>query len=108
MAIVWSIPNVLYDVKGLAGDNQIKKINWRCDDTETVDGNKLYATVQGTMQMAQPSGTFIKYEDVTEANCIAWLKNTLGTTEVARIEALVAKKLAVAKAPPTEKHGTPW
>ena len=37
MAIVWSIPNVLYDVKGLAGDNQIKKISWRCDDTETVD-----------------------------------------------------------------------
>ena len=61
----------------------------------------------GSIGCPDPSGSFIEYTKVTEANCIAWAKALLGSDEVTRIETVVGKKIAESKTPKTGT-GQPW
>ena len=61
----------------------------------------------GSIGCPDPSGSFIEYAKVTEANCIAWAKALLGSDEVTRIEEAVANQIAQSKTPKTGT-GQPW
>ena len=107
MAVTWKIVNTDYIVKGAKGTNQIHQLHWTCSDSETVDGVTHTGHMCGTVGCPDPSGSFIEYAKVTEANCITWAKALLGSDEVTRIETAVANQITMSKTPKTGT-GKPW
>lgn len=53
------------------------------------------------------SKSFIPYEDLTEENCIDWVKADLGSESVASIEARISSDLDE-QVNPTDAAGVPW
>ena len=107
MAVTWNISNTDYTVKGAKGTNQIHQLHWDCSDAETVDGVTHSGRMYGAVGCPDPTGSFIEYAKVTEANCITWVKALLGSDEVTRIETAVANQITVSKTPKTGT-GKPW
>ena len=107
MAVTWKISNTDYTVKGAKGTNQISTLHWDCSDTETVDGVTHSGCMYGAVGCPDPTGSFIEYAKVTEANCITWAKALLGSDEVTRIETAVANQITESKTPKTGT-GQPW
>ena len=57
---------------------------------------------------ADPSaGGFIPYEDLTEGNCIDWVKEDLGSEGVSSIESSISSNLDE-QVNPTDSAGVPW
>ena len=107
MAVTWNIINTDYTEKGTKGTNQIHQLHWDCADAETVDGVTPSRRMYGAIGCPDPSGSFIEYAKVTEANCITWAKALLGSDEVTRIETAVANQITESKTPKTGT-GQPW
>ena len=107
MAVTWKIVNTDYTVEGAKGTNQISTLHWDCTDAETVDGVEHSGRMDGAIGCPDPSGSFIEYAKVTEANCIAWAKALLGSDRVTEIEAAVANQIKESKTPKTGT-GQPW
>ena len=51
--------------------------------------------------------TFVAYEDITEAQAIAWVEDAMGEEQLAALEANLDGQLAQL-ANPTTASGTPW
>ena len=107
MAVTWNIINTYYTLNGAKGTNQIHQLHWDCSDSETVDGVTHSGRMYGAIGCPDPSGSFIEYAKVTEANCITWAKALLGSDEVTRIETAVANQITQSKTPKTGS-GQPW
>ena len=107
MAVTWEIVSTDYTGNGAKGTNQIYQLHWTSSDTETVDGVTHNGHMYGSVGCPDPSGSFIEYAKVTEANCIAWAKALLGSDEVTRIEEAVANQITESKTPKTGS-GQPW
>jgi len=111
MAVTWKINSVDYTVNGSKGTNQISTIHWSCSDTETIGSGEdaVYHSGNryGAIACPDPSGSFITYADVTQANCITWVKALLGSDEVTAIETSIDAQITESKTP-TRGTGTPW
>ena len=107
MVVTWKIVNTDYTVKGAKGTNQIHQLHWDCTDAETVDGVTHNGRMYGSIGCPDPSGSFIEYAKVTEANCIACAKALLGSDRVTEIEEAVANQITESKTPKTGS-GQPW
>ena len=107
MAVTWKIVNTDYTVKGAKGTNQIHQLHWTCTDAETVDGVTHNGRMYGAIGCPDPSGSFIEYAKVTEANCITWAKALLVSDIVTEIETAVAHQNKESKTPKTGS-GQPW
>tara|TARA_R100000900_G_C3315427_1_gene160514 strand:+ start:626 stop:949 length:324 start_codon:yes stop_codon:yes gene_type:complete len=107
MAVIWKIENCDRQLKSDSGDDLITSLHWRASDSETVDGVVHTGSSYGCVGTPVPTGSFIAYKDVTEANCIAWAKSSLGADAVKNIEDGIANQIAVSKAPLTGT-GNPW
>ena len=107
MAVTWNIINTDYTVNGAKGTNQIHQLHWDCSDSETVDGVTHTGHMCGTVGCPDPSGSFIEYAKVTEANCITWTKALLGSDRVTEIETAVASQITESKTPKSGS-GQPW
>jgi len=107
MAVTWTIIDTERTLKGSKGDNQIHCLHWQCTDQETVDGVVHRGRCYSSIGIPEPAGNFIPYNDVTEANCIAWCKALMGADRVKEIEDSVAAQIATSKAPVTAS-GKPW
>ena len=107
MVVTWNIINTDYTVDGAKGTNQINTLHWTCGDAEKVGDVTHTGHMYGSIGCPDPSGSFIEYAKVTEANCITWAKALLGSDEVTRIETAVANQITESKTP---KSGTgqPW
>ena len=110
MAIEWSITNTEYNNDS---DKGVVHAAWLCSDSETVGSGdsavKHVGTVSG-MESYTPDASaegYVAYDDLTEANVIAWVKATLGEDEVTRVEEKVAAQITKSKTPPTS-WGLPW
>lgn len=110
MAVTWSITNTEYNNDS---DKGVVHAAWQCTDSETVGSGDSAVVHTGTvsgMESYTPDASaegYISYDDLTEANVIAWVKATLGEDEVARVEAKVAAQITKSKTPPTS-WGLPW
>lgn len=94
----WTIPTV---ERNLA-DGGITVIHWRCSG---VDGDYSASNYGTTGHQPDASADdFIAYDDVTEANCIAWAQSVVGQED---IEANIANQIEAQKNPVTGS-GTPW
>lgn len=107
MSATWTITQTERTIKGSKGDDQISTLHWRCTDSETVDGVVHNGGQGGSIDIPEPSGTFIAYASVTHENCVTWCKAIMGEDQVKEIEDRVAAKIALSKAPVTAS-GVPW
>lgn len=111
MAAEWTIINTQYDIKGSKGTNQITTLHWECRDSEdvTTDGKTVThrGRAFGSIEIPEPSGTFIEYSKVTHENCLTWAKAIIGSHQVKAYEDNVANQIALSKTP-TQGSGKPW
>ena len=105
MAATWSIVQLDYDVSLDGETNVVTNIHWNCTD-EDADGN--HGRTYGSQGIPTDDlSDFTAYDDITEANAIAWLKSALGEDGVSDQEDSVAAQIAVLKTP-VNGSGKPW
>ena len=105
MAATWSIVQLEYTVSLDGKTNVVTNIHWNCTD-EDADGN--HGRTYGSQGIPTDDlSDFIAYDDITEANAIAWVKAALGDDGVSDQEAAVAAQIAVLKTP-INGSGSPW
>ena len=110
MAIAWKITNTEYNTDS---DKGIVHAAWQCTNSEVVGSGDSSVTHTGTVSGMEsytpdPSAAgYVAYASVTEANVVAWIKATLGSEEVTRVETKVAAQITKSKTPPTA-WGVPW
>lgn len=82
----------------------VKTVCWLCSDTDGVNevrrGGKTDVLVDGP--------NFTPYDQLTQAQVIAWVQAALGPQEVASIEADLQAQLAYVAAPPIVILPLPW
>ena len=105
MAVTWSINQLDYAVSLGGETNVVTNIHWDCNDADA-DGNAGRTYGSQGIPTDDLSG-FIAYDDITEANAIAWVKAALGDDGVSDQEAAVAAQIAVLKTP-INGSGSPW
>jgi len=96
MAVTWNITNVEYNTDS---DKGVVHAAWKASET---DGDHE-GTVSG-MESYTPDASaagYKAYASLTEANILAWVKATLGSSEVTAVEAKVAAQITKSKTPPT-------
>ena len=105
MAATWSIVQLDYSISSGGETNVVNNIHWQCTDADA-DGNQ--GRTYGSQAIATDDlSDFIAYDDITEANGIAWLKAALGDDGVSDQEAAVAAQIALLKTP-VDGSGKPW
>jgi len=102
MAVTWTITNTEYNNDS---DKGIVHAAWSASE---VDGDHT-GTVSGMESYTPDSSAagYKAYDSLTEANVVAWVKATLGSEEVTRVETKVAAQIIKSKTPPTA-WGVPW
>ena len=106
MAATWSIAQLDYAVSLDSKTNVVTNIHWDCTDADA-DGNAGRTYGSTGIPTDDLSEGFIAYDDITEANAIAWLKDALGDDGVSEQEAAVAAQIAVLQTP-VSGSGSPW
>ena len=110
MAIEWKITDTEYNNDS---DKGVVHAAWQCTNSEVVGSGDSAVTHTGTvsgMESYTPDASadgYKAYASVTEANVVAWVKATLGSEEVTRVETKVAAQITKSKTPPTG-WGVPW
>jgi len=94
----WTIPTVERNLS----DGGITTIHWRCTGVDGDHSASSYGTTGHTPDA--DAANFIAYDDVTEANCIAWAQAALDQDA---IETAIADDIGVQKTP-TTGSGQPW
>jgi hypothetical protein len=105
MAVNWQIYDTRY-VFSLDGNTDVIDRLYYIATDEDAQGNK--GAVSGQQELDVSSITdFTPYDNVTEAQCLTWLFEAMGTEAKAEVEANVAAQIAE-QANATEATGTPW
>ena len=94
----WSVANTEYDT----ATGGITVIHWKVTGVDGDYSASSYGTTSHTPD-ADADG-FIAYDNVTEANCIAWAQAEANQADV---EAAIAAKIEADKTP-TSAAGVPW
>ena len=102
MTILWLIERLLTKPVEGSETNVVITADWRCNGTdETYSG-----TCYGSCSFAPPSGSFTKYEDLTEAQVLGWCyENGVDKTG---IEANVTLQIENQINPPVVTLPLPW
>jgi len=110
MAVTWSITNTEYNNDS---DKGVVHASWSATDSEVVGSGDSEVTHRGTVSGVESytpdssASGYVAYASLTEANVVAWVKATLGSDEVTRVETKVAAQITKSKTPPTG-WGVPW
>jgi hypothetical protein len=108
MAVVWTISSTQRETT----NNGITVAHWAALDSEDVGTDPVvthYGSCYGSCNYT-PDHTaegFTAYASLTEADVIAWVKESLGEAMVTDTENAVAAQIADSKAP-AEARGVPW
>ena len=106
MAAVWTIKNTKYCISKSGKSNVIETIEAHVTDTDSDGKNPAGDTVGAALQTDDLS-SFKAYADVSEADCVTWLKEALGSDRVTQIEKDLADRIALLKTP-THGNALPW
>jgi hypothetical protein len=109
MAATWKIAACDRTVS-LGGEaDVITTVHWDVTDSEAGAGVVVHSGRQyGSVGInTDDLSSFTAYDDVTEADAIAWAKAALGSDEVTRLEEDVAAQVTLSKMPVTGT-GVPW
>jgi len=99
----WTVSAMDYTVSQDGHTNVVNTVHWRCSKTDGDHSGSSY----GTAGLEAPSGTFVEWDDITEATAIGWAKAALGDEQVTAIEAAIDAQIAE-KATPTRGTGVSW
>lgn len=77
--------------------------HWRA----SIQDGSYYATIYGSVQLPEPEGNIIPYEELTEEIVLGWLTGILGEEFVSSMEATLLAQIETQKNPPTAS-GLPW
>jgi hypothetical protein len=84
--------------------NVIQLVNWRA----TAKKDTYTSTTYGAVQLPPPTNGFIPLENLTEAQVIQWVKDALGTEQLAFIETDLNNMLEAQINPPIITPALPW
>ena len=109
MAVTWNVIQTERETT----NNGITVCHWTATDSETVGSGEdavehrggSYGTCGFTPD--HTASGFKAYAEVTEANAVAWVKESMGVDEVTRVETSVADQITESKTP-TSASGVPW
>mgnify|MGYP001065272864 CR=1 FL=1 len=101
MAVTWTISTLERN----SSDDGVIVAHWRASD---VDGDHLGSSY-GTCSFTPDSSAdgYTAYADITEAQAIGWVKDSMGEEAVTGVEDSIAAQIADSKAPALA-IGTPW
>ena len=109
MAVTWTISTLERNTS----DDGVVVAHWRASDSEVVGTDDDAVTHSGSSYgtcsftpNAEAEG-YTAYADITEAQAIGWVKESIGEEGVTAIEDSIAAQIAEKKAPAISV-GTPW
>lgn len=112
MAATWSIASLDRQVSLDGKADVVTGVHWQVSDSETSgsgDDEVIYrGSCYGSVRLDTSNlSDFTPYDDLTEADCLAWAKTTMGDELVAKWEKSVADQIQESKTP-TKGTGVPW
>ena len=108
--------NIKWSISTLESDSKTGGVitaHWRASDSEVVgtgdDAVTHTGSSYGTCGFTPDSSAdgYTAYADITEAQAIGWVKDSMGEEAVAALEASIAVQIEESKAPAVVV-GTPW
>ena len=109
MAVTWTISTLERN----SSDDGVIVAHWRASDSEVVgtgdDAVTHSGSSYGTCGFTPDSSAdgYTAYADITEAQAIGWVKDSMGEEAVTALEDSIAAQIADSKAPAVAV-GTPW
>jgi len=109
MAVTWTISTLERNTS----DDGVIVAHWRASDSEVVgagdDAVTHSGSSYGTCGFTPDSSAdgYTAYADITEAQAIGWVKDSMGEEAVTGVEDSIAAQIADSKAPALA-IGTPW
>ena len=99
----WTVSAMDYTVSQDGHTNVVNTVHWRVSKEDGDNSGSSY----GTVGLEAPSGTFVEWDDITEATAVGWAKAALGDEQVAATEAAIDAQIAE-QANPTSGTGVSW
>ena len=105
MAVTWTIAQLERN----STDDGVIVAHWRATDSEVVGDDTHTGSSYGTCGFTPDSSAdgYTAYANITEAQAIGWVKDSMGEEGVAALEASIAAQIEQSKAPAVVV-GTPW
>ena len=105
MAVTWTISTLERNTS----DDGVIVAHYRASDSEVVGEDTHSGSSYGTCSFTPDSSAdgYTAYADITEAQAIGWVKDSMGEEAVAALEASIAAQIEESKAPAVVA-GTPW
>jgi len=101
MAVTWTISTLERN----SSDDGVIVAHWRASDVDGDHSGSSYGTCGFTPDSSADGYT--AYADITEAQAIGWVKDSMGEEAVTGVEDSIAAQIADSKAPALA-IGTPW
>ena len=101
MAVTWTIAQLERNT----ADDGVVVAHWRASDVDGDHSGSSYGTCGFTPDSSADGYT--AYADITEAQAIGWVKDSMGEEAVTGVEDSIAAQIADSKAPALA-IGTPW
>ena len=105
MAVTWTISTLERNTT----DDGVIVAHYRVSDSEVVGDDTHSGSSYGTCGFTPDSSAdgYTAYADITEAQAIGWVKDSMGEEAVTGVEDSIAAQIADSKAPAITT-GTPW
>ena len=105
MALTWTISTLERNTS----DDGVVVAHWRASDSEVVGEDTHTGSSYGTCGFTPDSSAegYTAYADITEAQAIGWVKDSMGEDAVTALEASIAAQIEVSKEP-VSVAGVPW
>ena len=101
MAVTWTISTLERNTS----DDGVIVAHWRASDVDGDHTGSSYGTCGFTPDSSAEGYT--AYADITEAQAIGWVKDSMGEEAVTGVEDSIAAQISDSKAPAVSV-GTPW
>jgi hypothetical protein len=95
--ITWSINSITILPQVGAYYDFAWQVNWSCAATDGTNTQSISSTVM--FYPAQQAESYTPYDQLTEAQVIQWVKDTLGPETVAKTESVLTNMLTAQPAP---------
>ena len=93
---IWSITNIAVIPQADQYSSYAWQVNWTCSVTDGVQTKSMTANV--TFQPSEQSQAYIPYNELTEAQVVSWVKESIGAEKVAKTEAVLTNLLVATQA----------
>lgn len=101
----WTVTGLLVKPQAEGLTDVVYIVDWLCSDT---DGTNEARKGGKTEVPAPAGGTFVPFDQLTEAEIVGWVQAQLGPEQVAAIEADLNVQILYMQQPPVVEMPLPW